>query len=278
MTKRDSLVLLAAAASSLLPTTSFASEPSPEACGSCASWTLFNPTPMDRLRPLTTDRPDMTEAAITVDAGHLQLESDLAVATFREAASGNPVSLDVLVSNLKIGLTNSVDLQLLIPSLGVALDNDGAAESSAGDAGARLKWNLFGNDGEGTAMALMPWFSVGADLRPAGGLNVPVAFSLPGDFGLGTMAVVNYVPSDDGRHAAEVAASASLGHDLVGDLAGYLEVFASALPVQREGELIASGGLTYGLGDNVQLDAGARGVVLGADRRLESFVGFSVRH
>jgi hypothetical protein len=220
----------------------------------------------------------MTEAPITVDAGHLQLEADLAVATLREASTGNPVSLDVMVSNLKIGLTKSIDLQLLIPSLGVAFDNDANAESSAGDAGARLKWNLFGNDGEGTAMALMPWFSVGADLRPAGGLNVPVAFSLPADFGLGTMAVVNYVPTDDGDHAAEVAVSASLGHDLVGDLAGYLEVFASALPVQREGELIASGGLTYGIGDNLQLDAGARGTVLGADRRLESFLGFSVRH
>lgn len=278
MPNRSRFHLLAAGALSLLPSTSFALEPAPEACGSCESWTLFNPTPMDRLRPLTTDRPDMTEAPITVDAGHLQIESDLAVATLREASTGNPASLDVMVSNLKIGLTNSIDLQLLIPSLGVAFDNDGNAGSSAGDAGARLKWNLFGNDGEGPAMALMPWFSVGADLRPAGGLNVPVAFSLPADFGLGTMAVVNYIPTDDGGHAAEVAASASLGHDLVGDLAGYLEVFASALPVRREGELIASGGLTYGLGDNVQLDAGARGVVLGADRRLESFAGFSVRH
>jgi len=262
----------------LFSTSSFASEPSPDACDACESWTLFNPTPMDRMRPLTTDRPDMTEAAVTVDAGHLQLESDLAVATIRKASTGNPVSLDVMPSNLKIGLTESIDLQLLIPALGVAFDDDGNAESSAGDAGARLKWNLFGNDGEDTAMALMPWFTVGADLQPAGGLIVPIAFSLPADFGLGTMAVVNFVPTGDGKHAAEVAASASVGHDIVGDLAGYLEVFASALPVRREGELLASGGLTYGIGDNVQLDAGARGAVLGADRRLESFLGFSVRH
>ena len=31
---------------------------------------LFNPTPRELLREMSTDRPDVTESAFTVDAGH----------------------------------------------------------------------------------------------------------------------------------------------------------------------------------------------------------------
>jgi hypothetical protein len=35
---------------------------------------LFRPTPRELMRELSTDRPDQTESAYTVDAGHVQLE------------------------------------------------------------------------------------------------------------------------------------------------------------------------------------------------------------
>ena len=41
-----------------------------------AQFTLLNPTPVDLMRDLSTDRPDQTESAYTVDAGHFQLEMD----------------------------------------------------------------------------------------------------------------------------------------------------------------------------------------------------------
>jgi hypothetical protein len=171
-----------------------------------------------------------------------------------------------------------MDLQILVPSLGITLDRNGNATSSPGDPGVRWKWNLMGNDGEGIGMALMPWFFVGGgDLRAGGGLIVPVSIPLPGDFGLGTMAVVNYVPVDGGGHAAELLASASIGHDIVGDLAGYVEVLGGGQPRESTGELLGSVGLTYGLTDDVQLDGGARGPLVGDDARVESFLGLSVR-
>ena len=40
-------------------------------------YTLFNPVPESQLRELTTDRPDTTESAFTVDAGHVQIESTI---------------------------------------------------------------------------------------------------------------------------------------------------------------------------------------------------------
>src|SRR4051794_16404126 len=40
-------------------------------------YTLFHPTPRHLMRELATDRPDKTETAYSVDAGHFQLEMDL---------------------------------------------------------------------------------------------------------------------------------------------------------------------------------------------------------
>src|SRR5215208_5769920 len=41
-------------------------------------YNLFHPTPPDLMRELSTDRPDKTESPYTVDAGHVQIEMDLA--------------------------------------------------------------------------------------------------------------------------------------------------------------------------------------------------------
>ncbi len=42
-----------------------------------SSYTLFNPTPDRLLRDMTTDRPDVSESPFTIDAGHIQIESNL---------------------------------------------------------------------------------------------------------------------------------------------------------------------------------------------------------
>src|SRR3982751_4707969 len=40
-------------------------------------YNLFNRTPVNKMRGLNTDRPDKTESAYTLDAGHFQFETDL---------------------------------------------------------------------------------------------------------------------------------------------------------------------------------------------------------
>jgi hypothetical protein len=244
----------------------------PKSEGPC----VLSPTSMDKRRPLITDRPDLTESPYTVDAGHLQVESDVVVATWRQ---GKVDSIDLMPSNVKIGLTSSTDLQLLVPALGVGFDGDGNASPAAGDLGVRLKWNLFGNDGGDLAVGVMPWFFVGgADLRPGAGVIIPVAIALPAETSLGTMVVANYVPVDGGSYDVEGDVSVTVSHAVAGDVAGYLEAFASGRPMTRDGELLASAGLTYVVGDSIQFDAGFRLPVLTADPRVETFVGVSARH
>src|SRR5947199_4999027 len=56
------------------PDSSPASTPPPDK----SQYTLFNPTPVDLRRPYNTDRPSKTDSPFTIDAGVLQLESDVA--------------------------------------------------------------------------------------------------------------------------------------------------------------------------------------------------------
>jgi len=43
-----------------------------------SQYTLFNPTPIDLLRPYNTDRPSKTDSPLTIDTGVFQIEGDVA--------------------------------------------------------------------------------------------------------------------------------------------------------------------------------------------------------
>ena len=53
-----------------------------------STYNLFNPTPRELMREMSTDRPDQTESPYTVDAGHFQMEMDFVKATFDRDKSG----------------------------------------------------------------------------------------------------------------------------------------------------------------------------------------------
>src|SRR5262245_14653824 len=83
-----------------------------------SGYTLFNPTPRSLMRELSTDRPDRTESPYTVDAGHFQLEMDILSYFYdRNTPARDGVRSELLAiapMNLKAGLLNNVDLQLVI--------------------------------------------------------------------------------------------------------------------------------------------------------------------
>src|SRR5262245_32004752 len=147
------------------------------------------------MREMSTDRPDQTESAYTVDAGHFQFEADL-FSYSRDAENGSHSdSFAAVDMNLKLGLLNNVDLQLLIspylyqhthdPNLGSSASADGFGELST-----RVKINLCGNDSGPFALSLMPFvkfptgdgeFSNGAY---EGGIIIPMFVSLHAGWGL----------------------------------------------------------------------------------------------
>jgi len=163
-----------------------------------SSYSLFNPTPDSALRDMSTDRPDKTESPYTVDAGRIQIETDLIAYTHDRENGITTRAFDVLPFNLKIGLTSSTDLQLVYGTYShVRVSGDGGTDSGTGDLVVRLKHNLWGNDGGRTAFALMPFVKIPTnDLKSLnndveGGLIVPLAIDLGRGMGLGLMTEID---------------------------------------------------------------------------------------
>ena len=257
---------------------------------------LFNPTPAEYLREMNTDRPDKTESPYTVDAGHFQVEMDLVTYTRERERRGGTTSLAESTSiapvNLKAGLWNRADLQLVLETWtevetrvrtgGVTLRE---RHRGFGDVTTRLKYDFWGNDGGATAFGALPFakFPTSQDglgnNSVEGGLILPLAVSLPRGVGMGLMTEFDFNRdgAGNGRHV-EFINSITFSHDLVGDLGGYVEFFSS-VSEERGADWVGSVdlGLTFGLTDNLQLDAGiSLGVTRAADD-VNPFLGISWR-
>ena len=80
---------------------------------------LLNPVPIDQMRSFSTDRPTKSNVPYTVDAGHLQYETDLVNFTHQIAGTMRTDTLLMPNPTLKVGLTNKVDLEVNAPFAGV---------------------------------------------------------------------------------------------------------------------------------------------------------------
>lgn len=250
-------------------------------------YNLLNPTPSLLMRPMSTDRPDKTESPYTVDAGHFQIEADLVSFGIdnRNADNERVFGLNAGNVNLKVGLLNNVDLQLVVENYvydQVRSEGVTARKSGFGDMTSRLKVNLWGNDGGSTAFGIMPfvkWPTNTGGLgnkQVEGGVIFPLAVELPYGWGMGVMTEVDVVFRDDGGYGPDFINSITFNHDIIGNLAGYGEFFSQL----SEGELAITldVGLTYALTENIQLDAGCNFGVTEAAEDFNPFVGFSVRY
>ena len=100
-----------------------------------SGFTLFQPTPRELLRELSTDRPDQTESPYTVDAGRFQIEMDFVQhCSHHDTSGGGSVrtkNWSIAPLNLKLGLTKQVDLQLILDShVGFRMENRGGRNSA----------------------------------------------------------------------------------------------------------------------------------------------------
>src|SRR5687767_2584936 len=96
-------------------------------------YTLFDPTPRELMREFSTDRPDVTESPYTVDAGHFQVEMSLIEYTRDDDGGAELDEYVVAPANLKVGLLNNVDLQLVVePYVHQRVRVDGNDDSADG--------------------------------------------------------------------------------------------------------------------------------------------------
>ena len=252
-------------------------------------FTLFNPTPRGLMREMETDRPDVTESPRTVDAGHVQVELSFLAYTHEREGAAHADALSILPANIKVGLTNDVDLQLVLDPYGRVRGRaaDGASErrSGFGDTQLRLKINLWGNDEGPTALGVMPFiqFPTAGDDRGSGrvegGVIVPFSFELPAGFGMAVMGGFDIVRDEANEgYGIEFLHTVNLNRHIVGDLGGYVE-YIGVSPIDTGGGYVAllGAGLTYGLSDDVQLDAGVNVGLSDAAEDYTVFAGVSFR-
>jgi Putative MetA-pathway of phenol degradation len=112
------------------------------------------------LRELSPDRPHQTESPITVDPGHIMIETDLVNHTTYNKEQPHRATTGLLYFNLKVGLTKRQDIEVISNAFSFTRYEHHAlppSNTQLPDLTFRYKYNLIGNDSGSTAIAIMPF-------------------------------------------------------------------------------------------------------------------------
>jgi hypothetical protein len=259
--------------------------PAPDKSG----YNLFNPVPENMMRDLSPDRPDETESPYTVDAGHYQLEIDFANFSCDKSGGTTTKTWQVGDFNFKAGVLNNVDVQFVYDNYLNVRTEDGSGKSTTqsgfGDFTTRLKINLWGDDGGKTAFALLPYVTYPTstdglgDYAVEGGVIFPLAVSLPYDFNLSLEPAASCMKNQDrDAYHEEFIASASLDHQIIGKLSGFLEFFSNFSTENHAGWVgTVDTGLEYLVTKNIQIDCDCYFGVTPAAADYNPFAGITMR-
>lgn len=224
------------------------------------------------VREMSTDRPDTTESAYTVPRGMWQFEMET-VSISRDAGVQ---SEDRGSINIKYGLTESMDLQLVTPAWHSEPHLNGWFDTEL-----RLKCSLCGQDDAApVAVALMPYIKLPTashglgNNNVEGGLIVPIAFK---DTPFACMVQADIIrDEDDDGFTGAFTFTATAGTELAAGLSAFIEGVAT-LPLEGDAETYLNGGFVYEINSNWFLDAGANVGLNDAAADTRFFSGMSFR-
>lgn len=228
-----------------------------------APFHLFNPTPREKMRGMSADRPDGTESPITVDAGHYQVEISFADYETDGKRDRKAETWTIMDTNLKAGLTDIVDLQVVFSAHTVE-QATGSHASGFSDVQVRIKVNVWGNDGGSTAFGVMPFVKIPTGTEVSNnelesGLMAMIGIELTDAVGVAFMAELDSVyDAEADEHGFELAHTAVVGLDFLDPVGIYLE-YIGVVAVGGDDsnyQAIASGGITIGIHDSLQFDVG----------------------
>lgn len=250
-------------------------------------YTLFHPTPKDSLREMDPDRPNITESPYTVDAGHIQYEADFLRYEYKTTIESKEHALLYNYFNVKLGLTNSLAVQLLIQTYAhqntVQLDtHERTSDAGFGDLTLRLKKNFLGNDGN-ISFAVIPYLTFPTNhytdnSKYEGGVIVPIMFKLKNDWQLSLQVEGDRLKDDvgNGLHN-QILQSINIGHPIfTKELNAYLETYYEYNLIAHNINNYVDAALQYGVSKSVMVDLGFNlGIQKAADHAL--FVGIAFR-
>lgn len=251
-------------------------------------YSLFDPVPESLMREMETDRPDVTESAYTVDAGHFQYETDL-IRLIKERSDSREVST-VLINhgNLKLGITGSTAIQIGFETYGVQREKDRSSGNirrtdGFGDINLRIKQNLIGNDHGNFVMAILPYIKFPTsgyddESRLEGGLIVPMMYKLPGEWKLGFQVEVDRLKDlDQPAMHTELLQTLTISHSIVKGIDGIAETYYTYDFKAHELSNYINAAIEIDVAKDFKMDAGLNyGIQHQAQKHY--FVGLSYRH
>lgn len=253
-----------------------------------SDFTVLNPTPAADLRSFNTDRPPKANNPYTVDAGHFQYETDLAVFGTGNTQGNRTHQWTVLDPTFKVGLTNAIDAELQLTPYESVTSRSAAGTTSAsgvGDTVARVKINLAGDDRGDVAVALLPYVKLPTAAGDLGnraveaGVILPLTFSAPAGFTVTVMPEGDYL-KDSGQAGYHAAFDflVNVSHALDKRWTVYSEVFTSQ-PFKAGNSAVYTldEALTCLVTSNVQLDFGGNFALNGVAPKVQIYAGLSQR-
>ena len=251
-------------------------------------FSLLRPTPRRYMRPMVPDRPGITESPYSVDAGHVQYETDaLRLLTRRE---GTTYGHDWYVNHAlaKVGLTDRTDLQIGVDSYTDTRNYDDADASQTqeyrglGDVNIRVKQTLFGDDDSRWALGLIGYVTLPTG-GPRGdgavefGAVLPVIYQLTKPWSVGgQLATQVYWDRATQSRFLQLTPTFTTDYQFTKLLQLFIELVGYGDVRQNSWRSSINTGVQLDVSDNVQLDFGTHLPITNSVDH-EYFLGLSFR-
>ncbi|SEM28769.1 Putative MetA-pathway of phenol degradation [Chryseobacterium taichungense] len=251
-------------------------------------YSLFNPVPKSMMREMETDRPDVTESPYTVDAGHIQYETDLLRLRKENSELTQTRTLLINQGNIKIGITGSTAMQIGFQTYGVQKETEKSSGNIShtdgfGDINFRIKQNLIGNDKGNFVMAVLPYIKFPTsqydhESRLEYGLIVPMLYKFAGDWNLGFQVEVDKLKDQDQPEMhTEFLQTLTISHPLTKSIDGIAETYYTYDFKAHQFSNYINAAIQMEVVKNFKVDAGLNyGLQHNAEKHY--FVGFSYLH
>ncbi|WP_378106347.1 transporter [Chryseobacterium sp. sg2396] len=251
-------------------------------------YSLFNPVPQQLMREMETDRPDVTESAYTVDAGHFQYEIDLVRLTKERSYSREISTVLVNHGNIKLGITGSTAIQIGFETYSVQREQDLSSgeiqrTQGFGDINFRIKQNLIGNDHGNFVLAVLPYIKFPTsgydeESRFEGGLIVPMLYKLPGQWKLGfQVEVARLKDLDEPAMHTELLQTLTISRSIIKSIDAIAETYYTYNFKAHQLSNYINAALEIDVAKDFKVDAGFNyGIQHQAQKHY--FVGASYRH
>ena len=267
-----------------------------ELCPDKRQYNLFNPTPSECLREFEPDRPDLTDNPFTVDAGHVQVETDLVNYSLSRPDEDGTVTEKFLFgsTDIRVGITNNTEVDFLVQPINAVrrqFDDPPRDDWAAGPDTLEIgfRHNIYGNDtfekSSRTALGIRPFIEIPTvrngvgEEDVEGGVSVLFAAQLTDRFEVEMMTEYDFIKNEErsGYHV-EYFNSGNVSYQWNSKLSTYVEVATLFGNVDDSSGIVLLGfGILYQPVENLQIDFGSNFGVTDASDRINPFVGVTKR-